>query len=356
MRAPRTIATIAVASVIGGAAGAGIAVQAQGDHAHTTTTTVAAAAPAAQTSTRALSAREIYKRASGSVAYVTAASGQGTATGTGFVISADGLIVTNQHVIAGARTIKVKVGDGATRSATLVGQDASTDLALLRVPTGGRKLTPLNFGDSSKVQIGDATFAIGNPFGLDRTLTTGVVSATQRQIDAPDGFSISGAIQTDAALNPGNSGGPLLDAYGDVIGVNSQIETGSSQTGSSEGSNTGIGFAIPSNTVRKVVAALEEGGKVSHAYLGVSTSDAAAGGATVRSVSAGGPAARAGLKAGQTIVRLGSMTIGSSDDLAAAVDAHKPGDRVKVAVRSGGRTTTVQVALGDRPASAGAGG
>jgi putative serine protease PepD len=255
MRIPRTILAVAVASVLGGAAGTGIAVGI-GDHTatRTTTTTTTAArsvTPAAERSSSALSARAIYRRASGSVAHVTAQGGAGSATGTGFVVSADGLIVTNQHVVAGASAITVKLGDGAAQPATLVGEDASTDLAVLRIDTHGRRLTPLKLADSSKVEIGDPTFAIGTPFGLDRTLTTGVVSALDRRIDAPDGRSIAGVLQTDAALNPGNSGGPLLDDQGEVIGVNSQIEAATSAGGS------GIGFAVPSNTVQRVLTALQ---------------------------------------------------------------------------------------------------
>src|SRR5215211_5224701 len=259
MRTPRTLLVVALASILGGAAGTGVAIGLR-DDGSTTTTTTAAATTASDGSS--LSARDIYRGAADSVAYITARGMQGSATGTGFVVDAD-----------------------------VVGQDKSTDLALLKIDAGGAKLTPLKLADSSKVQIGDATFAIGNPFGLEDTLTTGVVSATERQISAPDGFSINGVLQTDAALNPGNSGGPLLNDRGEVIGVNSQIESSSSANGSSEGSNTGVGFAIPSNTVRKVIAALQEGGEVSHAYLGVSTSDASGGGATVESVSSGGPAA-----------------------------------------------------------------
>jgi putative serine protease PepD len=356
MRTPRTLLIVLVAATVGGAAGTGIAVGVGvGDHATTTTTTTTTAAqapsPATMRSTPALSAREIYRRAAGSVAYITARSAGSTGTGTGFVISADGLIVTNQHVIDGATDITVKLGSGKEQSAKLVGQDRSTDLALLRIDAGGHKLTPLKLADSSKVQIGDATFAIGNPFGLDRTLTTGVVSATRRHIDAPDGFAIDNVLQTDAALNPGNSGGPLLNDRGEVIGVNSQIESGGGG-GSSQGGNTGIGFAVPSNTVRQIIGTLSEGGQVSHAYLGVSTSDAASGGATVRSVTAGGPAAGSGLQTGATIVAVGSTPVSTSDDLAAAIDAHRPGDKVALSVRRDGKTSTVTVRVGDRPASA----
>jgi putative serine protease PepD len=255
MRTPRTILTVAIASVLGGAAGTGIAVGVGDPAGGTTTTTTATTArsvtPAAERSSTGLSATAIYRRASGSVAHITARGAVGSATGTGFVVSADGLIVTNEHVVAGASAITVKLGDGAAQPATLVGQDASTDLAVLRIDTHGSRLTPLKLADSSKVQIGDPTFAIGTPFGLDRTLTTGVVSALDRRIDAPNGRSIAGVLQTDAALNPGNSGGPLLDDQGEVIGVNSQIEAGASAGGS------GIGFAVPSNTVRGLLAALQ---------------------------------------------------------------------------------------------------
>jgi putative serine protease PepD len=351
MRTPRTLLVVAVASILGGAAGTGVAIGLRDDGSTTTTTTAHSAAAASDGPS--LSARDIYRQAADSVAYITARQAQGSATGTGFVVDADGLIVTNEHVVDGSSDITVKLGDGKAQRADVVGQDKSTDLALLKIDTGGTKLTPLKLADSSKVQIGDATFAIGNPFGLEDTLTTGVVSATERQISAPDGFSINGVLQTDAALNPGNSGGPLLNDQGEVIGVNSQIESSSSGNGSSAGSNTGVGFAIPSNTVRKVIASLQEGGEVSHAYLGVSTSDASGGGATVESVSAGGPAASAGLREGAVIVGVDDVTVVSSDDLIAAIDGHRPGDQVKLKVRSSSGTDTVTAKLGERPASAG---
>jgi putative serine protease PepD len=175
----------------------------------------------------------------------------GTATGSGFVVRKDGLVVTNAHVVEGASAIDVKIGDGAAHRATVLGRDASTDLALLKDDAGSQRLAPLALADSAQLQVGAATFAIGNPFGLDRTLTTGIVSALHRRIGAPNGISIANVIQTDAPINPGNSGGPLLDAAGRVIGVNSQIETGGGN------GNVGIGFAVPSNTVRSVVAQLE---------------------------------------------------------------------------------------------------
>jgi putative serine protease PepD len=265
MRTPRTLLAVAVASILGGGAGTAIAVGLDAGATSTTTTTTAqAVSPAAQRPTASLTARQIYRRTADSVAYITARGPSSEGTGTGFVVAADGLIVTNEHVIDGASEIAVKLGSGGRQRATVVGQDRSSDIALLRANAGGRSLTPLTLADSGKVQIGDPTFAIGNPFGLDRTLTTGVISATQRSIRAPDGVAIDNVLQTDAALNPGNSGGPLLDARGEVIGVNSQIQSGAGD-GSSQGANTGIGFAVPANTVRTVIGELGQGGTVATA-------------------------------------------------------------------------------------------
>ncbi len=279
-------------------------------------------------------------------------SSQGTATGSAFVVSPDGYLVTNNHVVSGASTVKVKIGDGSTKTADVVGKDPSTDIALLKVDPGSQKLKALSFDDSSKVHVGDPTYAIGNPFGLDRTLTTGVVSALQRQIDAPNGFSIDQVIQTDAALNPGNSGGPLLDTNGKVIGVNSQIESNSSSD-SGQGQNSGIGFAVPSNTVRNVVEQLRKSGKVQHAWLGVSIGDAPGGGARIGALVKGGPAGDAGIKAGDVVTTFDGKAIGTGSDLSGAVNATKPGDKVSVTYTRGGSKKTVQVTLGDRPASLG---
>jgi putative serine protease PepD len=199
-------------------------------------------------------AKQVYDDAKDAVAYISAASPQGQGTGSGFVVSSDGLIVTNAHVVDGATQVAVKIGtDGEQLPAEIVGIDPSQDLALLDVDADD--LPTLELGDSDGVEVGDATYAIGNPYGLDHTLTTGVVSALDRDLQAPDGATISGGIQTDAAINPGNSGGPLLDASGKVIGVNSQIATG----GNPEGGNVGIGFAIPSNTVASFVEQARSG-------------------------------------------------------------------------------------------------
>jgi putative serine protease PepD len=203
-----------------------------------------------------LDARQIYDASKNAVTYIVADTPEGQATGSGFVVSKDGLIVTNDHVVDGASQVQVKIGTSdKAQDATVVGADPSRDLALLKVDASN--LPTLSLGDSSSVGVGDPTYAIGNPFGLDHTLTTGIVSALQRSLQAPDGATISGAIQTDAALNPGNSGGPLLDSSGQVIGVNSQIQTGSSN--GAEAGNVGIGFAIPAGTVKSFIAEAKAG-------------------------------------------------------------------------------------------------
>ncbi|MGZ6706063.1 MAG: S1C family serine protease [Solirubrobacteraceae bacterium] len=201
------------------------------------------------------SAQRVYDHAKEAVAYISADSAEGQATGSGFLVSGDGRIVTNEHVVDGASKVTVKLGThGSEQPAHVLAADASKDLALLQVDGSTGDATPLALGDSSRVQVGDTTYAIGNPYGLDHTFTSGIVSALNRDIQAPDGTPIAGAIQTDAAINPGNSGGALLDAGGSVIGVNSQIASANSQTSGGQAGNVGIGFAIPSNTVKDFVA------------------------------------------------------------------------------------------------------
>src|SRR4051812_20987774 len=316
MLLPKPLVSLAAAALVGGGAGAIVTEALQNDAPAATPSAIAATRPVAATTSSTLTPHQVYENAKDSVAYITSQITQqsdnpfggtqsGVATGSGFVVSSDGYIVTNAHVVEGATKVTVKVGDGKTQTARIVGQDASTDLALLKVDASGLK--PLTLGDSGNVQVGDPAYAIGNPFGLDRTLTTGVVSALQRQISSPNGFSIDDVIQTDAAINPGNSGGPLFDGQGNVIGVNSQIESTNSSSG--EAGNVGIGFAIPSNTVKSVVDQLMKDGKVSHAYLGVSTQDGSGAGAKVASVVAGGPAADAGLKAGDLVTSIGGKAV-----------------------------------------------
>jgi len=345
MKLLKSFAPVAAAAVIGGGAGA-VATTALHDDTpsvRTVTTTRTVAATPSDSAT-ALSPHDVYQSAKDSVAYITTGSG----TGSGFVVSNDGYIVTNAHVIEGANgQIKAKIGDGKTLDAKLVGEDASTDLALLKVTANGLK--PLQLADSSSVEVGDDAYAIGNPFGLDRTLTVGVVSALQREISSPNGFSIDDVIQTDAAINPGNSGGPLFNSAGQVIGVNSQIEsTGSSSSGGQAG-NVGIGFAIPSNTVKTVVEQLRTSGKVSHAYLGVQTGDAKGAGAQVGAVTAGGPAANGGLQAGDVITSLGGKAVDDSSALSSLVDEHKAGDSVQVQITRNSKEQTLTIKLGERP-------
>jgi putative serine protease PepD len=307
-----------------------------------------------------LEAREIYKRDAPGVVFVRAqtmrtdptpfdvfGTGQPTeATGSGFVIDEDGLIVTNAHIVAAATSIQVTFSDSKTVSATPVGTDLDTDLALLRVDPDGLELEPLELGDSDTVEVGDPTVAIGNPFGLERTLTTGVVSALQRRLTAPSGFTIDNVIQTDAALNPGNSGGPLIDAAGRVIGINSQIATG----GEGGGGSVGIGFAVPVNTAKEVIPQLEEAGRVEHAYLGVqgSTTD---GGVLVERVQPGSPAAAAGVHDADLLRSLDGRSVRTMADVSAILSRHEPGDVVGVELSTAGAPRGLKVKLADRPAA-----
>jgi len=292
------------------------------------------------------------------------------ALGSGFVIDKAGHIVTNYHVVQGARSVQVSFSNNERLKARVVGTDPSTDIAVLQVTTASRALTPLPLGDSDAVQVGDQVLAIGNPFGLDRTATAGIVSALQRPIEAPNGDEIDHVIQTDAALNHGNSGGPLIDASGRVVGVNSQIQTG----GTSDG-NVGIGFAIPIDTVKSVVAQLIKSGRVEHAFIGVEVQAitpqvarifhlGVGRGLLVAGVQRGSAAAKAGLKAGTTSVtvagvsyRLGGdvivaadgVPIGSAARLRDVVSAKKPGQKLTLSIRRNGKPKTVTVTLGRRP-------
>jgi S1-C subfamily serine protease len=326
----------------------------------------------------------IYRRDGRGVAFIEAGQSQGeasplgappgggTSTGSGFVIDTEGHLITNSHVVEGATDIEVKLGSSeTTHSAEVVGTDPATDVALLKVGAPADQLHPLALGDSSRVRVGDPVVAIGNPFGLDRTVTSGIVSALQRQIEAPNGFSISHVIQTDAAINPGNSGGPLIDIAGNVIGINAQIQSGT-------GGNVGIGFAIPINTAREVVRQLKENGEVEHAFLGVTgasiTADIARAvnlpvdkGVLVQEVAAGGPAEEAGIEGGTTsatiegaqfrlggdiITEIDGKPIASMNDVIDVVNGAKPGDELKVTILRGGDTREVTITLGERPASA----
>jgi S1-C subfamily serine protease len=332
----------------------------------------------------ALTPREIYKRDAPGVVFISAEIVQrqaspfdlfpreqrGESTGTGFVIDEGGSIVTNAHVVRGATRVTVRFGDKAATRAKILGVDPATDLALLQIDAGDVDLRPLALGSSRQVQVGDPTVAIGNPFGLDRTLTTGVVSALQRTIESLEpGFSINNVIQTDAAVNPGNSGGPLIDARGRVIGVNSQIATGGGGSGF-----VGIAFAVPIDTAKEVIPQLRRDGRVERAFLGVSTVTideslkpldlGVEKGVLIETVVPGSPAQRAGLRGGDAVVDLGGAAIRLGGDIIRKIDGkdvektedittiianRQPGDRVEVEVVRGGRATTPTVRLGRRP-------
>jgi putative serine protease PepD len=253
---PRNLLAGGVAAVLAMGAG-GVIAHELVDTSSSGTATSSQSTPTRVVANDASTAKTVYDGAKDSVAFVAAATPEGTATGSGFVVSSDGLIVTNEHVVDGASQVQVKIGTSSkAQDAKVVGVDASRDLALLKVDASNLKALPL--GDSSTVSVGDSTYAIGNPYGLDHTLTTGIVSALHRDLQSPNGATISGAIQTDAALNPGNSGGPLLDGSGQVIGVNAQIATGGN-SGGGQGGNVGIGFAIPASTVKAFLADAKAG-------------------------------------------------------------------------------------------------
>jgi putative serine protease PepD len=331
-----------------------------------------------------LTPRDIYKRTAPGVVFIRAQvvennaspfdfgfpqQQRGEATGSGFVVDRDGTIITNAHVVAGATKVTVQFADKHVVDAKILGRDESTDLAILKVDAKPSELTPLPLGSSRTVQVGDPTIAIGNPFGLERTLTTGVVSATKRTIQAPDGFTIDGVIQTDAAINPGNSGGPLLDAAGRVIGINSQIETGGGG-----GGNIGIGFAVPIDTAKRLLPELEKTGRVDRGFLGVdsltiddSLSDLnlpVKRGVLVQTVTPGSPAAKAGIMGGDIVatldgnqIRFGGDIITSVDgkglrtreELARVVSEKNKGDKVKIELVRDGKKMSVEATLAARP-------
>jgi putative serine protease PepD len=327
-----------------------------------TTTVVRSAgnAPVSTSSGTSVDPQSLYTSSSAGVVDITAKgtsstqtprgfgppqSSQSTATGSGFVTDTQGHIVTAAHVVQGATSITVKFQDGTSRTATVLGTDSATDIAVLKVDPTGLTLHPLPLGNSSTLQVGSFVAAIGDPFGYDRSFSTGIVSGVDRTIGAPNGFTVSHAIQTDAALNPGNSGGPMLNANGQVIGIVDQIAT----DGSAD-QNSGVGFAIPIDLVKSELQTLAAGSKVQHAYIGLGTTDGA-NGALVDQVVAGGPASAGGLKSGDVITQVGGQQVAGSSDLVATVAAHKPGDKLALTVSRSGETLHLTVALGAQPSS-----
>ena len=380
---PRSLAALASTAVLGGLVAVGAVALLGGLDGGTTvvTETVQPTSTEFGPSTGAMSVNEIYETAAPGVVQInststsaasSSTSGEQHALGSGFVVDKSGHIVTNYHVVEGADEVTVSFSNQDTVEAKLVGADPSTDLAVLRVNVNAKALTPLPLGNSDRVEVGDPVVAIGNPFGLDRTATAGIVSAVQRRIAAPNQFTIDHVIQTDAPINKGNSGGPLLDDEAEVIGVNTQIETGGISTG-----NVGIGFAVPSNTVKNVVGQILRTGRVEHPYLGIQghpiTSALAKSyrlpvdeGVLVESVTSGSGADKAGLQEGDTdvvvsgetyilggdiIVAADGKKVSSIEQLRDAIAAHKPGDRIKLQVLRDANKSSVTVTLGRRPAS-----
>ena len=368
----RTALVALVAALLGGGVAAGV-VTALDDDGGGETRTIVQQAPLARGADAGdgdggLTPAEIYRRDAPGVVFITAEvvrsttspfdvfpeEERGASTGTGFVIDEDGSILTNAHVVADARRVSVRFADGRTVAAQVRGRDPSTDVALLTVDAEGLDLDPLDLGISRDVRVGDPTVAIGNPFGLDLTLTTGVISAKQRRIEAPNGFQIDDVLQTDAAINPGNSGGPLIDAAGRVIGINSAIRT---DTG---GGSVGIGFAVPIDTATRILPQLRERGRVERAYLGVQTATVTPelglgvdAGAFVQDVVSAGPAAEAGIRPTDIIVEVDGRPVRASEDVSTIVEERRPGDRVAVEVVRGGDREELEVELGRRPDTVG---
>jgi S1-C subfamily serine protease len=389
------VAPLLVAAVVGGGAAlAGAEVTGLLDDAPSTTETVdttEASAPAALAETDRLSIADVYRQSAPGVVQITTTSvrtvapdpfldpfgspeqQQQRALGSGFVIDKSGHIVTNNHVVEGAQKIEVSFSNRDSVKARVVGEDPSTDLAVLKVDVDARALTPLRLGNSDQVRVGDSVVAIGNPLGLERSVTAGIVSALHRPLNEPGRFTIDNTIQTDAAINSGNSGGPLIAANGRVIGVNTAIATGN--TGAS--GNIGIGFAVPVNTVRDVASQLIDRGRVEHAFLGVGAQPVTKEiaklfnlpvdqGLLVVRVYKGSGADKAGLEAGTTdvvvagegyrlggdiIVKAGGKEVTTTEGLREVVSAKKPGDKVRIEAYRGGEKRTFDVTLGRQPPS-----
>jgi putative serine protease PepD len=354
----RTLVAVAgVAAVVGGLIGGGTVALTRGDGSTVLpasvnrTSDTAQGTPTSESGTVEGAAATITP----SVVTLTISGGSADGTGSGVVIRTDGYILTNDHVVSAASdggTITATFSDGRTATAKIVGTDTSSDLAVVKVD-GVSGLTAATFADSDKVRVGQSVVAVGSPLGLDKTVTAGIVSATHRATrGGDDNNAIFDAVQTDAPINPGNSGGPLVDLSGHVVGINAEIATAGSNGRvpgqSSGGGNIGIGFAIPSNTAAFIADQLVAKGSAQHAYLGVelSSGNGTTSGATIASVTSGGPASKAGLRQGDVITKFGDRQVTSADDLAAATRSEQPGDKVTLTLVRGGKASTVTVTLG----------
>jgi putative serine protease PepD len=357
----RLAAAVLAAAVIASAAVTGLlyAVGVAGG----ATSTVPAQTSGGRSSGLALNPSSLYRAAAAGVVAIEATGvssgsngfpytppGQSIDTGTGVVMNTQGDILTASHVVAGASTITVKFLNGTVRTAKVLGTDTSNDISVLHVSPAGLTLHPLALGSIQSLAIGDPLAVIGNPFGYNRSLSTGVVSSLERTIQAPNGFLIAHALQTDAAVNPGNSGGPVLDAQGEVVGIVDQIATGAS--GADQGS--GVGFAVPIDPVKAELSRLEAGKNIAHPYLGVALQEASINrqGAQVQSVASGSPAAAAGLKNGDVITALNATTVIGPSQLVAGLDALKPGDQVTLTVTRGSNFLKLTATLGSQGSQA----
>jgi len=365
-------------AVAGGAIALAVANGSTTTHSVTTTTVVQPAGstplPTSFANGKAQTINQIYKSVGPGVVDIKTSSSQNNGgvfgfgqqqqtegEGAGVVFDKKGDILTDQHVVAGANKVTVTFTDGSTAPATIIGSDTGADLAVIRVQNvPASKLHPLPFGDSQAVRVGDSVIAIGSPFGEPNTVTAGIVSAVGRTIQAPNRFTIPNAIQTDAPINPGNSGGPLINAAGQVIGLNDQIETNNTN-GQGEGSSSGIGFATPSNSAVRFAKEIIATGHAHNAYVGVSLDPTVTGGAGIAktassaqpSIAPGGPAAKAGLQAGDVIIAVNGTHVGSLNEFVAAIANYAPGTTVTLTVDRGGSTKSVKLTLGSQPASAG---
>ena len=295
----------------------------------------------------------VAKEVSDSVVAIDVATSDGEAKGSGVVISDKGYIATNNHVISGAQQIQVTLASGAVYSAKVVGTDTTTDLAVIKLDNPPSDLKVAEFADSDNLAVGEAVMAIGNPLGYDDTATTGIVSALNRPVTVTDDDNnaiVTNAVQIDAAINPGNSGGPTFNAAGQVIGINSSIASTASSSGTA--GSIGIGFAIPSNLVKRVTNEIIDNGSVKHVVLGITikSSSVEADGVTrgcaqVQAVTDGGPASKAGVKAGDSIVAFNGKAVNNNYSLLGYVRASAMGDKVKLTVVRGGNTMDLEVTL-----------
>jgi S1-C subfamily serine protease len=369
--------------IVGGAVAGGVIALAvasgNGGTSHSVTTETvteqagSAAVPTALSTSHGLTINQIYRAASPGVVDITVSTNEGgnslfgtpggggsggsggqgqqaTGEGAGVVYDTKGDILTDQHVVANANSVKVHFQNGQTADAKVLGSDPSTDVGVIHVDVPASELHPIPFADSATTQVGDPVVAIGSPFSLPETTTAGIVSAVGRSITAPNNFTITGAIQTDAAINPGNSGGPLLDGNGHVLGLNDQIQTNS-------GSNAGVGFATPANTDARIANAIIAGKPIKHAYVGVELNSASTGGAQITQVQPSSPGSAAGLQPSDVITSVNGKSVTSTQGFIETVDNYAPGQTITLTVkRSGKQQQSVKLTLGTRPQSATQGG